>query len=754
MKHKAFFRTLCLMALAIWNFGCENDGDQLEPLTPKVTLEKGTCKATSLTVKVTPSDATSCAVIALETEAGIPSTDDILQNGKNTAADKMSEVTFDKLQPKTEYNIFAVAANDTKFSEIVKVTMETLEKEDPDPDPDPDPDDKLYEMTPKLITGDYLGVGGFDGSHEYYTTITDAEFDEWGGAVSGGIVMELDIYAAASKNPTNPILASGTYEIDQEEKWLDKTIDAQSIYSRVFRLAEDGSVIGDPINYTSGNLVVNYDEASATYDISGDFILEDQTHIVLAYKGSIEYANETGSTGENIIMNTPYIYDAAYHGAGTGKEDGLGIYYIEITDAQFDEQGYPISTGHRIYIKLFGDIDYDTNITIPAGQYTIKQDGATNPTNFTMYSNAARYEESGNQVDFDFLPGSSIDVHYSGNVCTIEGEMLNMDGTKILFTYTGEINFKNFAQFPVGNVTGAIFDRGEAVHQDLNNTGLEKYTMTFEEKSTGLRASIILYDKSEPNLKEISTGTYTATPYDAADKTAQHLTFQLGEDPLLNWYYGSYGFRYNYASGMKTAAKVTGGTIEVSETPNGMKFDLKLTTVDGAFEGVYEGEVPFFAAGTPDPVGNLDLNLTSIYRQYYDGSSNPTNFYLELIDDAYMESNGMNGHLVIMDLYSEQGKTSLESGTYNLNENKLAGTCLKNATFVRICKSGNTTDVTFESGEVQVQYDEGTSNYDITMKMKTVRQETIKCKFSGKITWPSTQSMARKAAPTLYRDME
>lgn len=444
MKHKAFFKALCLMALAIWNFGCENDGDQLEPLTPKVTLEKSTCKATSLTVKVTPSDATSCAVIALETEAGTPSANDILEKGKTTAADKMSEVTFDKLQPKTEYNIFAVAANDTKFSKIVKVTMETLEKEDPDPD------DKLYEMTPKLITGDYLGEGGFDGSCEYYTTITDAEIGEDGGAVSGGIVMELDIYAAASKNPTNPILASGTYEIDQEEKWLDKTIDAQSVYSRVFRLADDGSVIGDPINYTSGNLVVNYDEASATYDISGDFILEDQTHIVLTYKGSIEYANETGSIGENIIMNTPYIYDAAYHGAGTGKEDGLGIYYIEITDAQFDEQGYPISTGHHIYIKLFGDIDYDTNITIPAGQYTIKQDGATNPTNFTMYSNVTRYEESDNQVDWDFLPGSSIDVHYSGNVCTIEGEMLNMDGTKILFTYTGEINFKNFAQFPVG----------------------------------------------------------------------------------------------------------------------------------------------------------------------------------------------------------------------------------------------------------------------------------------------------------------
>ncbi len=752
MKHKAFFKALCLMALAIWNFGCENDGDQLEPLTPKVTLEKGTCKATSLTVKVTPSDATSCTVIALETEAGIPSTDDILQNGKNTAADKMSEVTFDKLQPKTEYNIFAVAANDTKFSEIVKVTMETLEKEDPGTKPDPD--DKLYEMTPKIITGDYLGVGGFDGSHEYYTTITDAEFDEQGGAVSGGIVMELDIYAAASKNPTNPILASGTYEIDQEEKWLDKTIDAQSIYSRVFRLAEDGSIIGDPINYTSGKLEVNYDEKSATYDISGDFILEDKTHIVLTYKGSVEYANETGSSGEDVTMGTPHIVEATYYGAGTGDEEGLGVYYLELTDAQLDDQGYPTTAGHHIYIKLFNEIDYDTNTSIPAGQYTIPQDD--NPTILSMCSDVTRYEEYGNEVRWTFLPSSTIDVSYSGDICTIKGSMLNDDGTKIIFTYTGEIKVKNLAQFPVGNVTDAVFERGEAVHKYLMGTELEKYTMTFEDKDTGVTASIIMYDnKSDnPTVKEISTGTYTATPYADEDATAQHLTFQLGDDPLLTWYYGSYGFRYNYANGMKTAAKVTGGTIEVSETPNGMKFDLKLTTIDGAFEGVYEGEVPFYEEGTPDPIGDLDLTLTGIHRQYDNSSTDPSNFYLELVDDAYTESKGMDGHMVVMDLYCAAGVTTLASGTYPLSDEVQAGTCKNPATFVRIFKSGNTTDVTFKSGEIQVTYDETTSNYDITMNMITARQEIIKCKFTGKITFPSPQSMSKKAIPILYKDTE
>ena len=205
---------------------------------------------------------------------------------------------------------------------------------------------------------------------------------------------------------------------------------------------------------------------------------------------------------------------------------------------------------------------------------------------------------------------------------------------------------------------------------------------------------------------------------------------------------------------MKTAAKVTGGTIEVSETPNGMKFDLKLTTIDGAFEGVYEGEVPFYEEGTPDPIGDLDLTLTGIHRQYDNSSTDPSNFYLELVDDAYTESKGMDGHMVVMDLYCAAGVTTLASGTYPLSDEVQAGTCKNPATFVRIFKSGNTTDVTFKSGEIQVTYDETTSNYDITMNMITARQEIIKCKFTGKITFPSPQSMSKKAIPILYKDTE
>ena len=114
----------------------------------------------------------------------------------------------------------------------------------------------------------------------------------------------------------------------------------------------------------------------------------------------------------------------------------------------------------------------------------------------------------------------------------------------------------------------------------------------------------------------------------------------------------------------------------------------------------------------------------------------------------------MDGHMVVMDLYCAAGVTTLASGTYPLSNEVQAGTCKNPATFIRIFKSGNAKDVTFKSGEINVAYDEQTNNYDITMDMKTARQETVKCKFTGKIIFPSTQSITRKAAPTLYRDME
>ena len=753
MKTKTFTKVFSSIALALGVLSCKDNTTLPEEQTPEITLEAGASTATSLTVKVTPVNATECAVIAIESTEKTPEAEDIMKNGNSAAPDKISDVTLENLKPETEYNIFAVALNGETFSKTATIKMTTAKDEPVEPE-----DPNLYKMDVKLVTGDYLGLGGFDGSHEYYTTITDVEFDEHGEAISGGLVMELDIYGSASDNPSKAILPEGTYNIDMEESWLDKTIDANSIYSRVFRLMEDGMPMENPISYTSGSLNVSYDKASEMYDITGDFILEDDTHIVLTYKGKIEYANETGTSGEDITLENPVVHNAGYHGEGTGKEAGLGVYYVEITDALFNDEGYPISAGHHIYMKLLGDIDYDTDITIPEGRYEILPGGSDNPQKFYMSSNVTRYEESGNEVDWLFQTGSYIDVSYSGKTCTIDGHMYNDDGTQILFTYVGELKFENFAVFPVGDVTGAKFSRGEAVHQSItsNGTTFDKYNMTFEDKSTGVIANIILYNNANNNagIHEISTGTYTATPYDTEDKTAKDMTFQLGNDPMLNWYYGSYGFRLNYNSGFKSYAKVTGGTVEVSNAADGkLKFDLKLTTIDGKLEGIYEGEIPFYAQGTPDPIGNIDISINNIVRQNRIGKNEYTNFYIELSDDTYKESKGKNGHMVVMDLYAEAGLDEMQSGVFNLNSTATAGSCLKSGTFIRVLKSGNPTDVVFESGDISVKRNEVDGNYEIEINMTTARNETVHGVFNGKISF-SKGTMSLKATPILYRDAE
>ena len=103
MKTKTFTKVFSSIALALGVLSCKDNTTLPEEQTPEITLEAGASTATSLTVKVTPVNATECAVIAIESTEKTPEAEDIMKNGNSAAPDKISDVTLENRKQNTIY---------------------------------------------------------------------------------------------------------------------------------------------------------------------------------------------------------------------------------------------------------------------------------------------------------------------------------------------------------------------------------------------------------------------------------------------------------------------------------------------------------------------------------------------------------------------------------------------------------------------------------------------------------------------------
>lgn len=112
--------------------GCSDDNESADdqPDTPSVQapsvqISAKSTAVESLTVTVTPANATSCAVLAVEEGSEEPSAATVLAQGLTTNAASASEVTIPDLKAETVYMVYAAVANEGTETGLASVRMST-----------------------------------------------------------------------------------------------------------------------------------------------------------------------------------------------------------------------------------------------------------------------------------------------------------------------------------------------------------------------------------------------------------------------------------------------------------------------------------------------------------------------------------------------------------------------------------------------------------------------------------------------------
>ena len=108
-----------------------------------------------------------------------------------------------------------------------------------------------------FMSGIYYGTRyGVDGEHNYYTILSDMEYD--GGAMPGGSYYAFDLYnASAPENQDNPLPAAGTYVLGEPGSTADMTFAPDN--TEALRTSADGEDVFD-VGFTEGTLTISYDD--------------------------------------------------------------------------------------------------------------------------------------------------------------------------------------------------------------------------------------------------------------------------------------------------------------------------------------------------------------------------------------------------------------------------------------------------------------------------------------------------------------
>lgn len=115
--------TIALSALLL--SGCKEDEPEApQPEPASVEIEASGSTETSLLVKVTPQNAAECALMAVTGEEA-PDAGTIVSEGVPADVSGVSTVEIDGLAPQTTYEVYAVARNESGFSEIAHIRMIT-----------------------------------------------------------------------------------------------------------------------------------------------------------------------------------------------------------------------------------------------------------------------------------------------------------------------------------------------------------------------------------------------------------------------------------------------------------------------------------------------------------------------------------------------------------------------------------------------------------------------------------------------------
>lgn len=231
-----------------------------------------------------------------------------------------------------------------------------------------------------FMSGTYYGTRyGVDGEHNYYTILSDMEYD--GGAMPGGSYYAFDLYnASAPENQDNPLPAAGTYVLGEPGSTADMTFAPDN--TEALRTSADGEDVFD-VGFTEGTLTISYDGGVMLAEAS--LTDEDGMRHYLTYAGTPEYDNASGGSGGDAVLDRDIDMEASQGAAVyvSGEEGGLMEVQLTFTDMEVDFFGYVVPPGSILNVDVF--MHYDESGNIATGKYALVGSDVSMPEAMSIY---------------------------------------------------------------------------------------------------------------------------------------------------------------------------------------------------------------------------------------------------------------------------------------------------------------------------------------------------------------------------------
>ena len=321
---------------------------------PQVSLQEVGSTETSLTFTLIPKDATSVSYVLLEADENITA-EQIFDLPNNVPADatKQRDYTFNNLKGYTNYTIAAAASNEQGFSEVAKITMQTVM-------PAPSLTLALGNVTSNSAS---FTLTSDKASAVSYMCVKENEADpDAQGILANGVKAEVNV---AQTLTVNELEESASYRIVAAAADLSGQgyTDVQSIsFTTLAKEAEETAPqIGD-FYYSDGTwstelnpdktpigLVFYIGCATEYKDYASAYRLKDGTTRMENIHGYVVALNDATSLNGEIQNVWWSFFD---------PNDGLTGASVEITDfAGYTNTRSIVKTAHTLFGKLTGDED-------------------------------------------------------------------------------------------------------------------------------------------------------------------------------------------------------------------------------------------------------------------------------------------------------------------------------------------------------------------------------------------------------------
>lgn len=293
-----------------------------------------------------------------------------------------------------------------------------------------------YEMTAEFFTGTYFGDKyGLNGEYNYYTWLSDKQFDEYGFGISGGTYYCFDLYGKAPENIDDPYPAEGIYTLGVNGETKEMTFAPE--YSS-YSLIGEGKV--DKMLYFSEG-ILSIVHNNGTYEIDASLTDNEGKRHHITYSGDIVYEDKSEEKDGPEIIYKDINFEAT---------DASAVFYRQIENDMW--------TTVKIYnsencITLDLCMPFDKTGYFATGEYAVSDAG----TAFTCYPGVisevyGEYSIGGTYITTTdkngseavaCLTGGKMTVEKNGDNFSISCNFISADNNTMTCRYSGALKVIN-----------------------------------------------------------------------------------------------------------------------------------------------------------------------------------------------------------------------------------------------------------------------------------------------------------------------